>query len=110
MSHILNGQDVDAGNPLQVQEKQSEYLGGTHVDGTGASAAVTVPEGATSALIHAEGKPVYWEINPAGDASADSPGYVAADQTGFIPSISNLTTLKVYIAATGKAHIEFYKD
>lgn len=86
------------------------HLGGTcSVCGT-ASTAITVPAGATSAIIHAAGAAVYWAV-AGSSAGTTSPGYVAQDQSGFIPPIDNLSALHVAGAsAAAIAHVEFYQD
>lgn len=86
-----------------------QYLDGERVTANG-SAACTIPSGADCFQIAAVGGDVYYEINPEGDASAESPGYVAEGMRAFEGPLTNLTSLKVFGGgATVYAHIQYYK-
>jgi hypothetical protein len=89
---------------------QSTHKGGTAAACGTASTQITIPAGANSALIHAEGAAIYWKVNGT-SAGSTSPGYVAADQTGFVLTCDNLSRLDVAGAsAAAVAHVEFYQD
>jgi len=87
-----------------------DYEGGERVTANG-SAVATIPEDANAFQIAAEGGAVYYEINPSGNASAASPGYVPEDtQSPFEGPFSNLSSLKVFGGgATVYAHIKYYR-
>ena len=89
---------------------RSTHLGGTACACGTASTAVTVPTGANSAMIHAEGGAVYWNVTGT-SAGTTSAGYVPDGQVGYIPPIDNMGTV-LYVAgvAATVAHVEFYQD
>ena len=90
---------------------RSTHLGGTACACGTASTAVTVPDGATNAFIHAAGAAVYWNVTGT-SAGTVSPGYAAKDTVGYIPPIDNMGTV-IYVAggdAAAVAHVEFYQD
>jgi hypothetical protein len=88
---------------------KSSYLSGTACACGTVSTQVPVPAGASFAMIHAEGGKGYWNTNGTVAGTA-SPGYVAADQTGLIPPVDNLSALYVYGEAATIMHVEFYQD
>jgi hypothetical protein len=86
------------------------YLGGTAAACGTASTAITVPTGATSAMLRAAGAAGYYAINGA-SAGTTSPGYVPQDQVGYIPPVDNLAALHVAGAsAAAVVHVQFYQD
>jgi len=95
---------ADGGFPLL-----SSYISGTTAACGTTPTSITVPPGATSALIHAEGAAVYWDVNGTAAGTA-SPGYVAADMVGLVPAIDNFSKLAVVGVSGSIAHIEFYAD
>lgn len=100
----------EAVSMVESTDLLAAYVSGTAAACGTASTEITVPTGASSAMIHAAGAAVYWQINGS-DAGTASPGYVAADQTGVLPPMSNFGTLHVAGAGTAAvAHIEFYND
>lgn len=87
------------------------YLAGTCAACGTTSTAITVPAGASTVFIHAEGAALYWQANGTAAIGTVAPGYVAADGHAAILPIDNLGTLHVVGAGTaGVAHIEFYQD
>ena len=87
----------------------SSFMSGTAVACGTVSTAVTVPTGATSALMYAEGGAAYWNTNGTA-AGTTSGGYMAADNFRLIPAIDNLSSLAVYGEAATVVHVEFYQD
>lgn len=86
-----------------------QYISGEVKTPGGASATCTIPTGANFLWIDAEGGDIYYEINPAGDASANSPGFVGEKFHMPEGPLSNLNSLKVFGAAGAIAHIRYYK-
>ena len=91
----------------------SEYLGGQYIALAGASDAAALPEGTAMVIISAEGGPVYYEVNAAGEtpaASDEIPGYVPQDAVRFVYPVSNLNTIHVFGASGAKARLEYYSE
>ena len=86
------------------------YMGGTACACGTTSTEITVPAGANSAVIHAEGAAIYWHINGTAAIGTTAPGYVAQDNSGAAYPSDNLTSLHVVGAgAAAIAHVEFYE-
>ena len=86
----------------------STYLGGTAVSPNGTATALVPDTGATSAQIRPAGAACYYIVN-GGTATTNWPGYVPADQIGFVFPIDNFGTLTVS-QASGTAHVQYYQD
>lgn len=60
------------------------------------SQTITVPATAKSVRLATKGGATNFEINPVGDASADSPGYIPEEAIDYYPITGGSMTLKVY--------------
>lgn len=100
------GSNIAVGSPAFLWT----YTGGQTFMPSGTSTAATLPANTDTVLIRAEGGDLYWAINPGGAAaSANSAGYVASGQMGFVGPMNGLTGLKLYSAAgAAKAHLEYW--
>ena len=86
------------------------YLGGTCSACGTTSTAITVPAGATSAMIRAAGAAIYFQV-AGSSAGSTSPGYVAQDMVGYVPPIDNLSAFHVAgSAAAAIAYVSFFQD
>jgi hypothetical protein len=74
----------------------------------GAAATVTVPSGADTFEVVAEGGAVRFEIND--DATASSAGYVPENTGRVVGPLTNLTSLSVYGASGVYANVIFYQS
>lgn len=97
-------------NPITAQVSTPvTYKGGQKLTPNGSSTAATLPTGTNMVYVYAEGGKIYWEINPSGDASADSPGYCPDGNMRVIGPLTSLTSLKVFgTGATVYAHLEYF--
>jgi hypothetical protein len=84
------------------------FLGEESITMDGSSIACTLPDGTNFVEISAETGAVRFTIND--DASADSGGYVPADQTRYIIKVDNLTSLAVFGTASNIAHLNYYLE
>ena len=84
------------------------FLGEQTITQTGATIACTIPATANLVEISAEGAAVRYTINSS--ATLNSGGYVPDGQTRYVIHVANLTSLEVFGAVPGKAHINYYRE
>lgn len=85
-----------------------KYLGGQVLTPANASATCTLPTGTNAVMIVANGNKCYYAINSSGDAAATSPGLVPDGGRWLEGPLTNLTSLKVFMAS-GTAHVLYYQ-
>lgn len=102
---ILSGQDGEAG----IVPAKMLFLGGEAITPAGSSADATIPAGATSAILTAEGGSAYYALN---DSPADSSagGFVGENMNAVVPGISNWISMAVYAEAGVTVHINYFKE
>jgi hypothetical protein len=93
-------------NPVRVEPWS--YTSGVTVAGNDqAATAVVIPRNANVVEIAAETEDVYYAIN-AGNANANSPGYIVAGGREIVGPLDNWVSLYVFQASGGPAHSQWF--
>lgn len=82
------------------------YLGGETLS-TPDNETLNMPDSTSTIVISTETGACYYAIN--GIASANSPGYIAADGMQTIGPIANLTSVNVHSPA-GTVHVQYFHE
>ena len=85
----------------------STYLSGTAIAPAGTAVVLSPPTGTNWALISAEGAACYYAVNAA-TADAAAPGYVPANNNGFVFPVDNFGSVAVF-QVSGTVHVQYYQ-
>jgi hypothetical protein len=100
--------DINLGNVDVASIGGLTFKGEESITMNGSAKAATLPSGTNFVEISAENLPVRFTLN--GTATANSGGYVPAEQARYILKQTTLTSLSLYGASGGVAHLNYYQE